>query len=124
MNEKRKPLPDCGFGQAVSRFFSKYAQFAGGASRSEFWWAYLFYTIITIICSILAGYSSDLSFLIIIWEIGTIIPLSSLTCRRLHDAGLPGWLFWFELLGVGEIMLLIMCLLPSKPEKWRNEWYS
>ena len=123
MNEKRRPLPDCGFGQAVSRFFSKYAQFGGGASRSEFWWAYLFYAVVTIILSILVGYSSDLSFLIIIWEIGTIVPQLSLTCRRLHDAGFSGLFLLLELLVVGEIVLLVMCMLPPRPERWRSEWY-
>lgn len=119
MNEKQRPLVDCGFGQAVSRFFSKYTQFEGRASRSEFWWAYLFDAIVAIIFCILAVYNPYLSFLIIIWGIGTIVPQLSLTCRRLHDAGFSGLFLLLELLVIGEIALLIMCMLPSRPERWK-----
>lgn len=40
------PLYDATFGQAVSRFFRRYATFTGRASRSEYWWAYLFQSIV------------------------------------------------------------------------------
>ena len=36
------PLPGASFGEAIKRFFQRYAQFRGYASRSEFWWSYLF----------------------------------------------------------------------------------
>ena len=36
------PLPGASFGEAVKRFFQRYAQFRGYASRSEFWWVALF----------------------------------------------------------------------------------
>ena len=47
-----RPLSDATFGQAVSRFFRNYATFSGRASRSEFWWAYLFQSIIGYIAGI------------------------------------------------------------------------
>ena len=37
-----RPLYGANFGQAVGRFFRKYATFTGRASRSEFWWVRLF----------------------------------------------------------------------------------
>jgi len=36
-----KPLYGAGIGQAVYRFFKKYARFKGYASRSEYWWVAL-----------------------------------------------------------------------------------
>lgn len=37
---------------AVKRFFKGYVKFNGRASRSEYWWAYLFVMIVTLIASI------------------------------------------------------------------------
>lgn len=36
-----QPLYGAGMGQAISRFFKKYARFKGYASRSEYWWVAL-----------------------------------------------------------------------------------
>ena len=47
-----RPLYDATFGQAVSRFFRNYATFSGRASRSEYWWAYLFQSIIGFVAGI------------------------------------------------------------------------
>ncbi|MGI9824610.1 DUF805 domain-containing protein [Agromyces sp. Marseille-Q5079] len=41
-----RPLYGATFGQSVSRFFRNYARFSGRASRSEFWWAYLFLSLL------------------------------------------------------------------------------
>lgn len=42
-----RPLYSATFLQAVKRFFRSYARFSGRASRSEYWWVMLFWTIIT-----------------------------------------------------------------------------
>ncbi len=42
-----QPLYGASIGQAVSRFFKKYATFSGRASRSEFWWWYLVFVVVT-----------------------------------------------------------------------------
>lgn len=43
------------FGQAVRSCLSKYATFDGRATRSEFWWFYLF-TLIVVSLVLLRGY--------------------------------------------------------------------
>lgn len=43
-----RPYYGASFGIAVRRFLSKYASFSGRASRSEFWWAYLFQFLVSI----------------------------------------------------------------------------
>ena len=49
------PLSGATFGQSVSRFFRSYARFSGRASRSEFWWATLFQSILGFVLGILLG---------------------------------------------------------------------
>lgn len=44
-----QPLPGASFGAAVKRYFQGYVVFSGRASRSEFWWAYLFAFLVTLI---------------------------------------------------------------------------
>ena len=39
-------------GEAIVRFFKKYAVFKGRASRSEFWWWFLTYTVVTFVLSL------------------------------------------------------------------------
>jgi len=41
-----------GAGEAIKRFFQRYAQFRGYASRSEFWWPWLVNFLIGLILSI------------------------------------------------------------------------
>lgn len=55
-----RPLYGATFWQSVSRFFRNYVNFSGRASRSEFWWAYLFQSIIGFVAGIV------LSFLMIV----------------------------------------------------------
>ncbi|MFJ4254343.1 DUF805 domain-containing protein [Microbacterium sp. NPDC090003] len=43
-----QPQYRASLGQAVSRFFRKYATFRGRASSSEFWWAALFLFVVTL----------------------------------------------------------------------------
>jgi uncharacterized membrane protein YhaH (DUF805 family) len=42
------------FGGAIARGFKKYATFAGRASRSEYWWWYLFTFIVYLVLGLLA----------------------------------------------------------------------
>jgi len=82
----------------------KYGTFEGRASRSEYWWFFLFYVLIQILGSIIfftfssetfekyvgygyLGYNPiDLSMAIILF-----IPNLAVTIRRLHDSGKSGW---------------------------------
>ena len=119
------PLPDCTFGQAVARFFKKYVQFKGAASRSEFWWAFLFYFVIGIILMLIGDASHVLRILGSLWDLAIIIPVLSLTCRRLHDGGFSGKLTWLVCLPVlGQLALLVMCALPTRDDRWKDEWFA
>ena len=41
------PLPGASFGEAIKRYFQRYAQFRGYASRSEYWWPWLMNFVIS-----------------------------------------------------------------------------
>lgn len=128
------------FGQAIKHVFSNYATFRGRASRSEFWWFYLFMVIVNVILAIpysiglaqstatvdpvtgelTSGSLSGLAIfglaLIGIWGLVTIIPIISVSVRRLHDGNRTGWWWWLNLLCfIGPIILLIFYILPGTP---------
>ncbi|EHM93542.1 hypothetical protein HMPREF0975_01831 [Actinomyces sp. oral taxon 849 str. F0330] len=134
------PLPGAGFGDAVKRFFQRYAQFRGYASRSEFWYVYLFNTLVTFglyMVMLLGGaltLSSDssgestgvfamlVSALLGLYGLAIIIPTLALAVRRLHDNGKSGlWLFISFIPG-GSIVLLVFFCMESRPDLYRPEW--
>jgi len=124
------PLPGATIGQAVTRFFKKYATFSGRASRSEYWWWALVYFIVT---GVLTGLTytgtsftengmvtGPLYWVFIVlssaWGLAVIIPNLALLWRRLHDTNRPGgWFFLVLIPFVGGIILLVFVLLPSDP---------
>ena len=76
----------------------KYSSFSGRASRSEFWFFYLFLFIGYIICvTLMIAISFNLFWLMGLFVIGMIIPGLAVTARRLHDLNKSGW---FQLLPV------------------------
>ncbi|MBQ1347792.1 MAG: DUF805 domain-containing protein [Aeriscardovia sp.] len=123
--DKYDPLPDCTFGQAIARFFKKYVQFKGAASRSEFWWAFLFTFGVGVILRLISLPCHVLDILVVLWELAVIIPDLSITCRRLHDGGFSGKLNWLYLVPVlGEITLLVLCAFPTRYDRWKDEWFA
>jgi uncharacterized membrane protein YhaH (DUF805 family) len=113
------------FGAAISSFFSKYATFSGRARRSEFWFAVLFTTLVSIAISIvwpsttvvLDGMSFQQSSLPSnLWQLAILVPSIALSVRRLHDIGRKGTYYLFVLLPiVGWILLFIQFLKDSEP---------
>ncbi|WJX98891.1 DUF805 domain-containing protein [Curtobacterium sp. SP.BCp] len=131
------------FGAAIKRFFKKYVRFDGRASRSEFWWWFLANAIVGIVLytiygigaatseyrTVSTGYSTSAvmtapsalfvigGILLGLWGLATIVPNIALAWRRLHDANFAGPFFFLGLIPfVGGIILLVLYLLPSKPE--------
>ena len=134
---------------AYKKFWTRYADFSGRSSRSDFWWVVLCNFLISLPFSLIAffgfliplfseiyyaglyDYEPDLSgamagaglavfimFLLVIYELATIVPYLAITVRRLRDAGFH-WSFIF--LGVGPTIasfipvLNILAALVSLP---------
>ncbi len=77
-----------------------YAQFDGRASRSEYWWFYLF--------TVLAGLAADMlgSTVGNIASLVFFLPGLALIARRLHDVGRSGWWFLlvFTVIGIPVVL--------------------
>lgn len=123
------PLYGASFGQAVSRFFSKYATFKGRASRSEFWWSWLFIWAVDVVGGILllatspnsgtdglSGFGIFLAIVIGVFSLAVIIPMLAVTVRRLHDANFSGAFWFLNLIPGGSLAVFILCAMPSVPE--------
>lgn len=99
------------FPTAVKTCFTNFANFKDRASRSEFWWFFLF----GILVSIVAGVIDAVAFGIVTGQSGPVatvvslallVPNLSVTARRLHDINRSGWWMLLVLTIVGILLLL------------------
>lgn len=88
------------FFDAIRVCLTKYADFTGRASRSEFWWFTLF---IVLVGSALTYIHENAA---TIFLIATLLPFLAAGARRLHDTDRSAWWQLFILVPVGGIILL------------------
>lgn len=124
------PFYGAPFGEATKRFWKKYSNLTGRASRSEYWWCAFGFTLVAIALELLAsageterasGGTAPLALLALLFQIilvvSTFIPSLTLTVRRLHDANISGWMIFVGLIPlVGWLALIIFALLPPRRE--------
>lgn len=134
-----QPLYGATFGQAISRFWKKYATFSGRAGRSEYWFAVLFIVLVLILIwvpGIILGLATGtpgvdsygrpsttpgpafIPFAIVggLFYLAILIPAIAIQVRRLHDANLSGGMWFLHLVpSVGALIVLILNVLPSSP---------
>jgi len=129
-----RPLYGATFGQAISRLFANYVKFSGRASRSEFWWAYLFAWILMVIGLALTltmasphvdpstgqliedPASTLFRVIFAIAAVVIFIPQLAVTWRRFHDTDRSGGSFFISLVPfVGGILLLVWLAFGSNP---------
>jgi uncharacterized membrane protein YhaH (DUF805 family) len=96
-------------GNAISVCFKKYATFSGRASRSEFWFFYLFYIIVYIVGSIV-GAAVGSSMLVYLFIVPLWLPQWAAGIRRMHDVGRSGW---FMLVPIYNIILACTASNPG-----------
>ena len=88
------------FFESIRVCFTKYAEFRGRATRSEFWWFMLF---VTLVASALLYVSEAWSN---VFLVAILLPLLAAGSRRLRDSGKSGWLQLYLLVPVGGIIML------------------
>lgn len=97
------------FGESIQTCFSKYADFTGRASRSEYWW----WTLFVILVCFGAAIISQILYALI--ALGVLLPSIAVGVRRLHDIDKSGW---FILVGfiplIGGLILLYWAVQESK----------
>lgn len=84
------PTVGAGMATAVKMFYKKYARFAGRASRSEYWWAVLFMSVVSSVLSFVPVVGP---MLLPVFALANLVPGLALMWRRAHDADKP-WLPW------------------------------
>ncbi len=144
-----QPLYGASIGQAVKRFWKKYATFRGRAGRAEFWWWFLVSYVVSIVLSVVGqaiagpqpvagdltsqaeastyvgtvvGWATKASILGLIWGLATFVGTLALSARRLHDTGRSGWWYLIALIPiVGAVILIVFWASAPKPEGQRYD---
>lgn len=99
----------------------KYAVFSGRAQRSEYWYFFLFYGLISIALGIADGLAGSynkhagMGMLSGIFSIGMLLPSLGVAVRRLHDVDRSGWWLLIALIPiVGVLVLLVFSVRDSQ----------
>ena len=97
------------FFESIQTCFSKYAEFNGRASRSEFWWWVLFVFLASAAASIIGPMLSGL------FSLAVLLPNFAAGARRPHDTDRSGWLQLVALIPlIGWLLLIYWLVQPSK----------
>lgn len=91
------------FGQSISVCMAKYVDFSGRASRSEYWWFYLF-TVLLSWGAMIVDSSGIISSIV---NLAFMLPSLAAAARRLHDTNRSGWWMLISLTIIGLIPLII-----------------
>ncbi len=108
--------PSVSFVEAIKICIKKFFIFNGRASRKEYWYFWIFCTVLISIASSITFLQTP-SYLITIL---TLIPLTAAATRRLHDIGKSGWWNLISLTGIGIFILLYW--LCQKPKDEHNKY--
>ena len=108
------------FGESVTTCYRKYVDLNGRASRSEYWWFFLFAVLVDLGVFVLTAAIGRPIFivisLIVLW-----VPLLAAAVRRLHDAGMSGWWWWTTFIPIVGPFVLAYLLL-QRPQRWDNRY--
>ena len=90
--------------ESIKTCFSKYADFNGRASRSEFWWWVLFTFLVSAATGVVSHMLSGL------FSLAVLLPSIAVGARRLHDTDRSGWLQLVLLIPlIGWILMIYWC---------------
>jgi len=108
----------------VETMQERYAQFDGRARRSEFWYLYLFYVLITFGAAFLMSMVArpNIAFpLAGLVALAHFLPILSAIVRRLHDTNRSGWWFLVSFIpAIGTIILIVF--LAQDSDEFENDW--
>ena len=126
------------FIQSISTCMRKYVTFSGRATRSEFWWFYLFTVLVNLVATSQASsfvptlldgqdmtenessyFLNNFFFLYLstITSLILLLPSLAVAVRRLHDVSRSGWWILIAFTVIGIIPLLIWYVTDTKDEE-------
>lgn len=88
------------FQQSITTCLSKYIDIKGRASRSEYWWFFLFCLIVNTVAMLIGPKIQMITYLIL------FLPSLTVLIRRLHDTDRTGW--WVLILLIPIIGILVI----------------
>ncbi len=96
------------FVQSVETCLKKYADFSGRASRSEYWWFFLFNILMGAVGSIadvilLGAVVGSTGIIQSLVTLGLLLPGLAVGARRLHDINKSGW---WQLLWIASFLII------------------
>ena len=95
------------FVQAIKSCLGQYTTFSGRASRSEYWWFFLFQVLVMVATGMLGDVINGIA------SLALLLPALAVGARRLHDIGRTGWWQLLLLTGIGFLVLLYWWVQPS-----------
>lgn len=105
------------FTESIQTCFSKYADFNGRASKSEYWWFALFAFVAGVILSAINRNIAALFYL------GVLIPHIAVAARRLHDTNRSGWMQLIALIPLIGWLIVLYFLIqdPKEPNRFGSQ---
>jgi uncharacterized membrane protein YhaH (DUF805 family) len=94
---------------AVKACLTKYADFNGRATRTEYWWFFL--------AVLLGSAAASLITLRVyaLFSLATLLPMIAVGARRLHDTNRIGWWQLLALVPFGVILVIIFLAQRGTP---------
>lgn len=91
--------------------WKRFAVFDGRARRKELWmyllWTLIVLAVVAFVASLLTN-STDVDWVVGLYELAVTIPTLAVGVRRLHDAGHSGWWLLIALIPLGLIWLTVL----------------
>lgn len=118
---------------AVIKHWKMIFNYSDTAVKSEYWYVILFDIILAIVGAVLTEcgiavmnsgsetvgnilFVAGIIFIVLL--AASMVPLVSLTVRRLHDTGKSGWwMFLVLIIGIGAVIIMLMCANSSYSER-------
>ena len=108
------------FLESLKTCYKKVFNYRGRASKSEYWWFQLYFTLFAILTFYTVETHTFGQVLFVLWVFNNM-PLLSAAVRRFHDMNKSGWtLLWALVPFIGGFIVLIM--LAGDVTKGKNKF--
>ena len=103
-----------GLQESIVTCFSKYVEFTGRASRSEYWYWVLFVVVVSLVLQMAGHLVHARGVLAGIFHLAVLLPGIAVGVRRLHDVDKSGWLALIAFIPlIGALVLLYFAVQPG-----------
>jgi uncharacterized membrane protein YhaH (DUF805 family) len=93
----------------------------GRATRAEYWWFALLVLVVLVVGVAMDNLVGSRGWVTLLVSVLLVVPLTTVTIRRLHDQSKSGWLCLVVLMPVlgGPLLLALLCIASTtRPNQW------